>query len=408
VWRFSASHFYGGEAMSAARNYNFDEMVERRGTACEKWDGMKEVFGRDDLLPFWVADMDFKSAPEIIEALKRRTEFGVFGYPVMREEAYQSVADWEKRRHGWDVSADQVGFVPGVVTGLIAAIEEFTEPGDGVVIQPPIYPPFARSVKNNSRKLVENPLRETPSGYVMDFDHLKKILTPDVKAIALCSPHNPVARVWRREELAELGRICLERGIIVINDEIHQDLIFSDAKHVPLSVACPELDPNLVTLAAPSKTFNIAGLAASAWIARDKKIADRMRNVMRRFHLSEINLMGIAALETAYAEGEPWLEAVMAYLERNRDLVENFLRERLPRVSLKHPEGTYIFWLDFRDYGLKHSELMDILVNRAKVALNSGVTFGSQGEGFARLNIGCPKARLEEGLERIASAFAGM
>jgi cystathionine beta-lyase len=285
------------------------------------------------------------------------------------------------------------------------ALCELTAPGDGVVIQTPIYPPFFQEIRHNGRRVVENPLRETDKGYVMDLGHLRSVLTPDVKAILLCSPHNPVARVWKKEELRDLGRICIEHDIIVICDEIHQDLIYSDAKHVPLSLACPELEGRMVTLVAPSKTFNIAGLRASAWIARDKEMYRGLRSAFRRLHLGGINMFGLAALEAAYNRGEPWLDSLMEYLEKNRDTVEQFLASRLPQVKLKHPEGTYIFWLDFREYGLAQKELMDVLVNRARVAMNDGVPFGHMGEGFARLNIGCPHSQLEEGLDRIADAF---
>ncbi|MDR1651589.1 MAG: pyridoxal phosphate-dependent aminotransferase [Synergistaceae bacterium] len=386
--------------------YDFDSRIDRRGTSCEKWDDLGHFFGREDILPFWVADMDFRSAPEIIDALRAQVALGIFGYPTEYTEKYKAaVAYWESHRHGWDISPDEVGFMPGVVTGMSAAINEFTSPGDGVVIQPPVYPPFFREVRHNGRKVVENPLLETEDGYVMDFEHLKDVLKPNVTALLLCSPHNPTSRVWKTEELKTLGEICAERDVFVISDEIHQDLVYSDAKHVPLAKACPELASRLVTLAAPSKTFNIAGLRASAWIASDAKVAQRMHQALFRFHIAGINMMGLAALEAAYTKCEPWLDELLAYLEQSRDFVESFLRDRLPRVRMKHPEGTYIFWLDFRDYGMKNSEITDILVSRARVGLNDGSAFGVQGEGFVRLNIGCPFSQLEEGLNRIASEF---
>ena len=391
----------------SSNGYDFDTRIDRRGTACEKWDDMGRLFGKDDLLALWVADMDFKSAPEIIDALKKDVEFGVFGYPTEQIDRYQAaVANWERRRHGWEVKPEQVGFMPGVVTGIAVALNEFTSPGDGVVLQTPVYPPFFAEIRENGRIIAENPLRETENGYEMDLDQLAGVLETGVRAMVLCSPHNPVSRVWRKEELAALGRLCAEHGIVVISDEIHQDLIYSDAKHTPVSAACPELDPLLVTLVAPSKTFNIAGLHASAWIARDKIMYVRMSRAFERLHLSGLNMLGLRALEAAYTKGEPWLDAALAYLEDSRALVENFLRERMPRVKMKHPEGTYIFWLDFRGYGLRSAELMKILVGKAGVALNDGSNFGAAGEGFARLNIGCPRSQLQEGLDRIALAFA--
>ncbi|MDR2780428.1 MAG: pyridoxal phosphate-dependent aminotransferase [Synergistaceae bacterium] len=389
--------------------YDFDTRIDRSGTNCEKWDDIESVFGKEGLMPFWVADMDFKSAPEIVDTLRQKLEFGVFGYPTEQIGKYQAVvANWESKRHGWKISPDDVGFMPGVITGLSVAICEFTEPGDGIVIQPPIYPPFFREIRHNGRTVVENPLMETENGYAMDLDNLREALKPGVSALILCSPHNPVSRVWGLQELAELGQICLERGVTVICDEIHQDIVFSDAKHIPLSLACPKLDEKLVTFISPSKTFNLAGLRASAWIARDKKIADRMRRALNRFHLSGLNMFGLAALEAAYTKGEAWLDAALAYLEKNRGLVERFIREKMPRVKLRHPEGTYIFWLDFRDYGLKNPELMDILINKAGVALNDGASFGEGGKGFVRLNVGCPRTQLEDGLKRIAEAFGNL
>jgi cystathionine beta-lyase len=385
--------------------YDFDTPVARRGTNCSKWDGLKKEFGREDLLPFWVADMDFRSAPEIIAALREKVEFGVFGYPIMGDAGREAVAEWERTRHGWSVKPDDVGYVAGVVAGLAAAVIEFTEPGDGVVVQPPVYPPFFRVIRENGRTVVENPLRETRDGYEMDLGHLRNALAPGVKALLLCSPHNPVARVWRGDELAALAEICAERGVMIICDEIHQDLVYSDAKHVPMSLAAPSVSPLLVTLVAPSKTFNIAGLTASAWIAEDAGVAVRMKRALNRLQISSLNLMALTALEAAYSKGAPWLDAALAYLEKNRGFVEGFLRGEMPRVKLKHPEGTYIFWLDFRDYGLSNYELANILINEARVALNNGANFGSSGGGFARLNIGCPRAQLAEGLDRIKRAF---
>lgn len=388
--------------------YDFDTPLERRGRSCMKWDNLSRVFGRDDLLPFWVADMDFRSAPEIIDVLREQVEFGVFGYPLMNDSAKASVAEWQAKRHGWGVDVTEVGFVPGVVTALSVAVEAFTEPGDGVVVQTPIYPPFFSVIRDNGRQIVENPLLEREDEYVMDLDHFKSVLSSNVKALVLCSPHNPVARVWRRQELCELAEICLERNIMIFSDEIHQDLVYSDAEHIPIALAAPGIESLLLTLVAPSKTFNIAGICASAWIASDPGVRDKMSSALARFHIAGLNLFAVAALEAAYRKGAPWLEQLIPYLERNRSFVEAFLLERMPRVKLKHPQGTFIFWLDFRDYGLSAQELQRVLTEKAGVALNPGISFGRQGEGFARLNIGCPMAQLEEGLSRIFKAFEAL
>jgi cystathionine beta-lyase len=386
--------------------YDFDTPLDRRKTNCEKWDALAEVFGREDLLPFWVADMDFKSAPEIVDALRERVEAGVFGYPIMSDGARESVTGWLETRHGWGIDPDNVSFTPGVITALSVAVLAFSEPGDGIAVQTPVYPQFFNLIRRNDRVVVENPLIETEGGYEMDFDNLREVLKKNVKALILSSPHNPVARVWRRDELSRLAEICIARGVIVLSDEIHQDLIYSDAKHLPVGLAAPELDPLLITLVAPSKTFNIAGLSAAAWIARDKKIAERMRRTLAGLHLSEVNMLAIAALEAAYRRGAPWLDQAIVYLEKNRELVESFLRDRMPRVKLKHPEGTFVFWLDFRDYGLGDAELQRLLVEDARVAMSRGINFGAAGDGFARMNVGCPRSQLMEGLSRIERALS--
>jgi cystathionine beta-lyase len=388
--------------------YDFDTPINRKGTDCEKWDEIATVFGRDDLLPFWVADMDFKSAPEIVEALKEKVASGVFGYPIMTDSARESVASWLSGRHGFDVEASEVGFSPGIITSLSIAVQEFTSPGDGVVIQTPVYPQFFALIKKTGRAVVENPLRETEDGYEMDFENLRRVITPDVKAMLLCSPHNPVGRVWRRGELKQLAEICAERGVVVLSDEIHQDIIYSGAKHEPFQLAAPEASDCSVTFVAPSKTFNLAGLCGSAWVAKDEKIASRMERALSSVHCANINMLAHAALETAYRNGAPWVDQLVAYLEGNRDFLEKFLREHMPKAKMKRAEGTFVLWLDFRGYGLDGKELQRALVEKAKVALNPGAAFSRDCGGFARMNIGCPRATLEEGLSRIGKAFAGL
>lgn len=390
--------------------YDFDAPLNRRGTNCVKWDGLAGVFGKADLLPFWVADMDFRSAPEIIDALRGKVDFGMFGYPLMNDSAREAVANWQLERHGWKVDPSEVDFVPGVVTGLCAAVDAFTCPGDGVLVHTPVYPPFFSAVRDNGRSIVECPLKESPDRYEMDFERMESLLAANanVKAMILCNPHNPVARVWTGDELSRLADICVRRNIMIFSDEIHQDLVYRDAKHVPLSLAAPAADPLLLTLVAPSKTFNIAGICASAWIAKDGDVQAKMRAALGRLHIGSLNMLAAAALEAAYTKGAPWLDALLAYLEKNRDYTESFLKEKLPKVRLKHPEGTFIFWLDFRAYGLPPEEIQRILVEDAGVALNPGPNFGKEGNGFARFNIGCPMSQLEEGLSRIAAAFGAI
>jgi cystathionine beta-lyase len=264
-------------------------------------------------------------------------------------------------------------------------------------------------VRLNNRVAAENRLIETEDGWRMDFEGLEKLIArpgSKVKMLILCSPHNPVARVWHKDELSRLAEICSRRGIVVLSDDIHQDIVYSDAKHLPIGSAAPEIEPFLVTFTAPSKTFNTAGLYASAWIARDSGMRSRMRKASKALHAHSVSAMGMAALETAYGKCAPWRDQLVAYLEKNRAFVEGFLRERTPRIKLRHPEGTYVFWLDFRDYGLGGKELQRVLVEDAGVALNPGINFGAESGGFARFNAGCPKSQVEEGLTRIERAFA--
>jgi cystathionine beta-lyase len=369
---------------------------------------MASVFGRGDLLAYWVADMDFKAAPEIVQALRDKIESGVFGYPVMTNSARESVANWLETRHGFSADASEIRFSPGIITSLSIAVQEFTEPGDGVVIQTPVYPQFFSIIRKNGRVVVENPLIETEDGYEMDFDNLIEVLTPNVKAMIFCSPHNPVGRVWRREELTRLAEICAKRGIVILCDEIHHDVVYSGSKHIPLQLAVPESAPTSLIFMAPSKTFNLAGLCASAWLSKDKQIAKRMEKALQSVHCANINMMGHAALEAAYRNGAQWLDSLVAYLQGNVDFAEKFFRERMPKVKMTRPEGTFLIWLDFRDYGLDGKELQNALVQKAFVALNPGVDYGKDYGAFARMNIGCPRAALNEGLSRIERAFASL
>ena len=386
--------------------YNFDDVINRKGTHCEKWDGLEDAFGSTDILPFWVADMDFRIAPEIHVALSNVLDHGVLGYPMMHIGAKRAVAHWQAHRHQWDVPADAVRFVPGVITGLIVAIHAFTKPGDAVIIQTPVYHPFHAIVPNNDRKLIENPLLHDESGYRMDFDHLKSIITPNVKAIIISNPHNPIGRVWRKEELSRLAEICAANNIVIFSDEIHQDVIYSGFKHTPLASVSKKAAEQTVTFVAPGKTFNIPGLRAAASIILNPELRSLYDKVAEQYHLSGINLMGIVALEAAYTQGEAWLNELLPYLEENRNLLMDFIATRLPKARMDTIEATYVCWIDFRGYGLTDKELQKVLVEKAGVALNSGLSFGKNGDGFARMNIGCPKALLLEGLERIAAAFA--
>ncbi|MDD4159457.1 MAG: PatB family C-S lyase [Synergistaceae bacterium] len=385
--------------------YNFDIKMDRRGTNCEKWDLLEEEFGRKDLLALWVADMDFPAPPEVLDVLHKKIDEGALGYPIAPDSLLKAVTDWQKRRHGWDIARESVAWAPGVVAGLAFSIMAYTKPGDGVIIQTPVYPPFYSTISEAGRRIVKNPLKRENGRYVMDLGGLEKLVTPTCRTLILCSPHNPVARVWTREELEALADLAERKDMLIISDEIHQDLIYSDAKHISIASLSKEMSARTVTFVAPSKTFNIAGMNSSVALIPDESLRYRYLSVLNRLHLTSLSILGLTAMETAYAECAGWLDELMAYLEGNRDFTEKFIREHMPKAKLDHPEGTYIFWIDFRGYGFDSAGLMDFLVNDAGVALNNGRNFGTEGDGFARINIGTSREMLKEALERIARAL---
>ena len=385
--------------------YNFDIKMERRGTNCEKWDLLEEEFGKKDLLALWVADMDFPAPPEVLDALHKKIDEGALGYPIAPDSLLNVITEWQKERHGWDIKKDAVTWAPGVVAGLAFSLMAYTKPGDGVIIQTPVYPPFYSTISEAGRKIVKNPLKRQNGRCVMDLEELEKIITPTCRTLILCSPHNPVARVWTREELEALAELAERKDMIIISDEIHQDLVYSDAKHICIASLSEEMSSRTVTFVAPSKTFNIAGMNSSVALIPDEKLRARYVSVINRLHLNSLSILGLTAMETAYAKCAGWLDELMVYLEENRDMTERFIRERMPKATMDHPEGTYIFWIDFRGYGFDSYKLMDFLVNEAGVALNNGRNFGTEGDGFARINIGTNREMLKEALEKIARAL---
>lgn len=387
------------------KTYNFDEIIERRGTKCVKYDLLDNIFGNADALPLWVADTDFRIPDFIVEALKRRMDHEILAYTFRPESYYTSIIDWMYRRHQWKINKEMISFSPGVVSGVTMLIMALTKPGDKVIIQPPVYFPFFSIVRGSDRKLVENPLLLRNGRYYFDFENLKKIIDKRTKLLILCSPHNPGGMVWKPEELLELGRICLDNGIMIISDEIHSDLVFKGNRHTPLPMVSEELSANCAVCMAPSKTFNIAGLSSALVIIPDKKLRSKYEKVLHTLHLDGGNIFGTIATEAAYKKGDEWLSQLMDYLEDNYLFLESFIHNKLPLVRVMKPEATFLVWLDFSSYGFSETEMSKILVNQAGVALNPGKRFGSGGEGYFRLNIGCPKAILEEGLIRIANTL---
>ena len=388
------------------KKYDFDEIILREGTNCIKYDGRERFFGTADVLPLWVADMDFRTPDFIVEAVKKRAAHEIYGYTFRGESYYNAVIGWMKRRHGWDVKKEWISFSPGVVAGLTFAIEAFTKPGDGVVVQPPVYFPFFDCVKGTKRKMVENPLKIENDRYTFDLEDLKSKIDESTKLLLLCNPQNPGGMVFTREELTGLANLCLENKIMIISDEIHSDLIFSGSKHIPLATLSDEIAHNCMISMAPSKTFNVAGFSSSLVIIPDKNKMARFERAIGVGHLGMGNIFGTVALEAAYTHGDEWLKQLIKYLWENYLYLENFINTNLPKVKVMRPEATYLIWLDFREYGMKDTDLMKFAVEKSRVGLNNGGKFGFGGDGWLRINIGCPRIVLIEALERIKLAFA--
>mgnify|MGYP000459828074 FL=1 len=387
--------------------YNFDEVIDRTDYHSEKWDELKTKFGDipNDVLPMWVADMEFRSPQPVIEAIKKAAEHGIYGYTSRPDSYYQVIIDWMERRHNWKVKKDWLAFSPGVVPALSFIIRAFTQPGDKVIVQQPVYYPFFRVIENNGCHVVNNPLKLSNKKYFMDYQDLeKKVDDPRVKLLILCSPHNPVGRVWQKEELIILGEICLEHNIIVVSDEIHADILFEGYKHLPFASISPAFSHHSITCTAPSKTFNLAGLQTSTIIIPNKKYYKIYNNALDSLALDENNVFGLVALEAAYRYGEDWLEQLLSYLNENLKFLMKYFKERIPRIKVIKPEGTYLIWLDCRQLGLSAKDLNNFMLKKAGVALDDGDWFGTEGEGFMRINIACPRSVLEEGLKRIERA----
>lgn len=402
---------------------DFSTIINRKGTNSSKWDNCKDIFGRDDIIPMWVADLDFKAPKEVISAMEEKLKHGIYGYTYRPESFYDSIVDWVKRRHNWDIKSEWITFTPGVVPAISIGIQTFTQPGDKVIIQPPIYPPFYSTVKNSGRITIENKLNNINGQYHMDIDKLKEqIKAADisftnntygvnnnfddkVKMFLLCNPHNPTGRVWTKEELLNLGKICTENNILIVSDEIHSDIIYSGNKHIPVASLSKELEQSTITCIAPSKTFSLAGLSTSVAIIPNDKIRNMFNNTLETLHIGGGNIFGSVALEAAYSYGEEWLDELLVYLEENRNFLIKFFEERIPKIKPIHSQSTYLVWLDCSELGLEGRELMDFFVNEAKVGVNPGKAFGQNYGNFVRLNIGCPRKTLEEGLKRIETAL---
>ena len=387
--------------------WNFDDIIDRENTNALKYDVLPKLFGTKDITPLWVADMDFKTPDFIVDAVKKRAGHEIYGYTIRNKSFFESVRSWMKYKHAWDVERNWISFSPGVVPALSMSVLAYTKPGDKIIVQPPVYFPFYSSIKNNGRQLVYNQLKYEKGNYRFDLDDLKKKIDSRTKMIMLSSPHNPVGRVWTKNELTELSGICLENDILMVSDEIHSDLVFQPHKHVPLASISDEVADKTIGMYAPSKTFNLAGLSSSVIIISNPGLKATFDNMMDDFHLGNGNIFGNIALEAAYVNGAGWLGKLMEYLKGNIALVKDFVEQADIKIKMEVPESTYLLWLDFSAYGLDNKQLQDKLVKEAKVGLSPGEIFGPGGDSFQRMNVACPRAVLKKVLKNMGKVFSG-
>ncbi|RKD24977.1 cystathionine beta-lyase [Ammoniphilus oxalaticus] len=385
-------------------SYNFDQIIDRHNTFSNKWDQTEKLFGDKDALPMWIADMDFPAPPEVIQALRERIDHGIYGYTLKPDSYFQALIDWVERRQGWTIQKEWITSSPGIVTALSILVSTLTEPGDKVLIQTPVYPPFFQVVKRNKRELVTNELQLENGRYTIDFAQLEQQFKAGVKMMLLCSPHNPVGRVWTKAELERLGALCVQYGVIVVSDEIHADLLFSGHVHQPFAPLSEALLQQTVTCYAPSKTFNVAGLKSSFVIIANDALRAKYDEMLYNLNLESESFFGVSAVEAAFRHGESWLISLMEYVEENLQLLLDTFAKRIPQIEVIQPEGTYLVWLDCRKLGLDSSELHAFMCKKAKVGLNQGTAFGTDGAGFLRMNIACPRSILVDGLDRIERA----
>jgi cystathionine beta-lyase len=385
--------------------WNFDEIIERSGTDSVQYDLRKTLFGKEDVLPMWVADMDFKTPAFVMEAIRRRAKHEVLGYSVRGEGYQQALVDWVKARHNWEISKDCILFSPGVVPALSMLVMTFTEPGDKVIVQPPVYFPFFSSVKQNRRRLLRNPLFRKGRQYVMDLEQLKSRIDDQTRMIFLCHPHNPVGRAWTEKELRELADICLEHQILMVSDEIHCDLVLPGHSHIPLASLSPEIAAQTITCMAPSKTFNLAGLATSHVIISDEKLRKRFNTTLEQLHAGMGNIFGTVAAEAAYRQGDEWRRQMLQYVQGNVNYLDHFLKSHIPEIRMIRPEATYMAWLDCRGLGMEEQELKDFMIFKAGLGLNDGPMFGEGGKGYQRINLACPRSKVEQATRQLSEAI---
>lgn len=385
--------------------YNFDKIISREHTHSVKYDLRKLKFENEDVIPMWVADMDFETPEFIRNAIQKRAEHPIYGYSIRPDSYFQSIVNWLEKRHQWSVKQEEIAFSPGVVPGFTLAILAYSKPDDQVVVQPPVYFPFFNAVEDTGRKLLHNQLIEEGNQYHIDFDDLEEKLSQEkTRILLISSPHNPVGRVWSVDELNQMVELCIQYNVILLSDEIHADLVFKKNKHTPTAIVSAEAKDHCVTFMAPSKTFNMAGLSTSFLIIQNEKLKEKYDEVLNAYHLGMGNVFGNEGLEAAFTYGADWLDQLMEYVQTNVDLVAEFLEKEIPQITMEKPEATYLLWLNCKSLNLTDEALNDFIINEAGLGLNQGSTFGLGGSGYMRMNIACPRSTVEKALFQLKKA----
>ena len=385
--------------------YNFDEIIERHNTASIKYDLLSTIFGKEDVLPMWVADMDFRTPDFVLEAIRERAEHEILGYSIRTDAYFDSLIKWLKRRHNWEIQKEWVAFSPGIVPALNMAVLAFTQPNDKIIVQPPVYFPFFGAVKDHNRELMHNPLIMRDGRYHMDYDNLEKLCRDGASMLILCNPHNPAGNAWTPDELKKMADICLKYNVLMVSDEIHSDLVNRGFKHTVLASLSPEISAQTVTMVAPSKTFNLAGLSTASVVIENPELYAKFVKTLDTLHIGMGNVFGNVATEAAYTHGDEWLDQLLDYIDGNIQYVMDFAEANLPQLKVIRPEATYMVWIDFSKLGLSDEELNNFVINKAGLGLNQGIQFGSGGEGYMRMNLACPRSLVEEGMGRLLDAF---
>lgn len=386
------------------KHYNFDEIIDRSGSDSFKYDFREVMFGNTDVLPMWVADMDFRTPDFVLLALEQRLKHPVLGYSLKSESYYRAIINWLDRRHNWKIKREWISFSPGVVPALTMSVMAFSNPGDKIIVQTPVYFPFFTCIAGPGREVIYNPLKLEQDRYVMDLDHLRSQIDARTRMLFLCHPHNPGGMVWSREELLALAEICLEHRLIIVSDEIHSDLVFRPNRHIPLASLSEIIASQVVTCMAPSKTFNLAGLSTAFVVSGNPNLLRKYNQVLDYLHLQIGNIFGNVALEAAYSQGEEWLEQLLNYVQGNIRYAVDYMRRHIPPIKPMVPQATYMLWLDCRDLGLKQAELRQFMIHKARLGLNDGAMFGIGGEGFMRMNLACPRSVVKEAMQRLRAA----